>query len=408
MKLAYRAFDKQGREVRETVEADSAAEATKKLRHQDLFVAEISPVGEPSEQEEKGARMKGRRGRRLKNLAMFTRQLYVLVRSGTPLAQSLRALERQARDPGWRRVVLEVRTHLEHGASLSEAMGAHPECFDSVYRSMVAVGESSGDFPEMLDRLAGLAQKRLRIRSTIRGAMIYPSLLVTVAVGVLAVMLLFVIPRFSELFDTLDVPLPPTTALLIALSEALQSYWWAIAGVLAIAIAAGYSLLKTSAGKRVVDTLVLRLPQIGQIVRSFATARITRLLGVLLDSHLPVLEALKLTRGAVTNVRYMDLMARTEEAVERGEAISSTFGGTDLISPSVYEATRSGEKSGQVAPLLLNMADFLDEENEILVSSLTSIIEPAILILMGILVGFVAISLFMPLFDMTAMIGGGA
>ncbi len=408
MKLAYRAFDSQGREVREVIEAADAAEATKTLRCQELFVAEISQAEDLPDEKAKCPRLRGGRSRRLKKLAMFTRQLYVLVRSGTPLAQSLSALERQARDPSWQEVIGEVRTRLEHGASLSEAMSSHPECFDSVYRSMVAVGESSGDFAGMLDRLASLVHKQVRIRSTVKGVMVYPCLLVTVSAVVMTVLLLLVIPRFAELFDTLDVPLPPTTALLIGLSEMLRSYWWAMGGVSAAVTAAAYLWLKTDQGKRAIDMLVLRLPQIGRIVKGFATARIARLLGVLLDSQLPVLEALRLTRGALANVRYADLMSRTEQAVERGEPISSTFSDTDLISPSVYEATRSGEKSGQVAPLLLNLADFLDEENETVVRSLTSILEPAVLIVMGVLVGFVAVSMFTPLFDITAMTGGGA
>ncbi len=408
MKLAYRAYDNKGREVREVIEAADAAEATKTLRCQDLFVAEISQAGNQAGQKTKHVRLRGGKSRRLKKLALFTRQLYVLVSSGTPLAQSLSALERQARNPGWQEVIGEIRTRLEHGSSLSEAMASHPECFDSVYRSMVAVGESSGDFAGMLDRLASLVHKRVRIRSTIKGAMVYPCLLVTVSMVVMTVLLLLVIPRFKELFETLDVPLPPTTALLISLSEMLRSYWWAMGGILAAVIVTVHLWLKTTAGKRAVDTLVLRLPQIGRIVKNFATARIARLLGVLMDSQLPVLEALRLTRGALANVHYAELIARTEQAVEKGEPISSTFADTDLISPSVYEATRSGERSGQVAALLLNLADFLDEENEIVVRSLTSILEPAVLIVMGALVAFVALSMFTPLFDITAMAGGGA
>lgn len=407
MKLAYRAFDREGREVREVIEAADAAEATKALRSQELFVADISQAEEQAVEKPKHSRLRGGRSRRLKKLAMFTRQLYVLVSSGTPLAQTLSALERQARDPGWQDVIGEVRTHLEHGSSLSEAMATHPECFDSVYRSMVAVGESSGDFPAMLDRLASLVHKRVRIRSTIIGAMVYPCLLVSVSLIVMTVLLVLVIPRFAELFATLDVPLPPTTALLISLSEMLRSYWWAVGGILAAVIATAHFWLKTDQGKRAVDTVVLRVPQLGRIVKGFATARIARLLGVLMNSQLPVLEALRLTRGALANVHYAELISRTEQAVERGEPISSTFADTDLISPSVYEATRSGEKSGQVAALLLNLADFLDEENEIVVRSLTSILEPAVLILMGVLVAFVALSMFTPLFDITAMAGGG-
>lgn len=165
--------------------------------------------------------------------------------------------------------------------------------------------------------------------------------------------------------------------------------------------------LKTPKGKRFSDTLVLRLPFVGNVVRSFATAQIARLLAVLLDSHLPVLDALKLTRKAASNVHYQELIRQAEEAVSRGKPISSAFRDTDLISPAVYETTRSGEQSGQVGSLLLDLSDFLDEENETVLKGLISILEPSILILMGLVVGFVALSIFTPLFDATGMVGGG-
>jgi len=408
MKLAYRAYDKTGREVTDVIDAPTVFEATDTLHRQDLFVAEIASADDAPSEGASPVRAPRSRAKRLKHLAMFTRQLYVLVQSGTPLAQALRALERQARDEGWRGVIEDVRTRLEKGASLSDAMRAHPTCFDSVYRSMIAAGESSGKLPTMLDRLAALAHKRLHIRSAIAGAMVYPCLLVTIATGALTVLLLFIIPRFAELFESLDVPLPPTTAALIGLSDVLRGYWWAFGGGVLAAIAAGTLYLRTPSGRRARDTFVLRVPQIGRIVQSFATARIIRLLGILLDSHLPALEALELTRDATVNVHYRELMIRAEDAVARGDPISSAFGTTSLISPAVYEATRSGERSGQVGPLLLNLADFLDEENDVVLRALTSIIEPAILVLMGLVVGFVAVSMFMPLFDVTAMSGGGA
>ena len=215
------------------------------------------------------------------------------------------------------------------------------------------------------------------------------------------------IPRFAELFKALDVPLPTSTKAMISMSDGLRGCWWALAGFIVAAVVGLKLYLGSPAGKRAFDTVVLRLPQIGSIVRNFATARITRLLGVLLDGHVPVLEALQLTRGGTGNIHYTELIARAENAVSQGEPISSVFSQSDLISPSVSESIRSGEQSAQVGSLLLSIADFLDEENEVVVRSLTSILEPGILILLGLLVGFVALSMFMPLFDLTALAGGG-
>ena len=408
MKLAYRAFDKSGREVTDTIEAADAVEATQSLRQRGLFVTEMDDAGAAPAVQRRGARIRQTRRQRLRDMSMFTRQLHVLVMSGTQLVQALGALRRQVRPGPLRDAIAAIRKSVQEGSPLAEAMAAHPKYFDKVYCSLVAVGESSGNLSDMLDRLARLTQKRIHVRNCIVGALLYPALLVTAATVVLGVLLVLVIPRFAMLFKSLDVPLPPSTQVLIALSAALHSYWWAL---LILVVAAGVGLrfwIRSPGGRRTMDTIALRMPRFGDIVQSFATARITRLLGLLLESQVPVLEALRLTRGGLRNVHYAELVARAEEAVSRGEAISSAFRQSDLISPSICEAITSGEQSGQVGPLLLNIADFLDEENEVVVRSLTSIMEPVILILLGFLVAFVALSMFMPLFDLTAMTSGGA
>ena len=408
MKLAYRAFDKSGREVTDTIEAADAVEATQSLRQRGLFVTEMDDAGAAPAVQRRGARIRQTRRQRLRDMSMFTRQLHVLVMSGTQLVQALGALRRQVRPGPLRDAIAAIRKSVQEGSPLAEAMAAHPKYFDNVYCSLVAVGESSGNLSAMLDRLARLTQKRIHVRNCIVGALLYPALLVTAATVVLAILLGFVVPRFAMLFKSLDVPLPASTQVLIALSGALLSYWWALLILIVAAVVGLRSWSRSPGGKRTMDTIALKVPRFGAIVQSFATARIARLLGLLLESQVPVLEALKLTRDGVRNVHYAELVARAEEAVSRGETISSAFRQSDLISPSICEAISSGEQSGQVGPLLLNIADFLDEENEVVVRSLTSIMEPVVLILLGFVVAFVALSMFMPLFDLTAMTSGGA
>jgi type IV pilus assembly protein PilC len=285
-------------------------------------------------------------------------------------------------------------------------MADHPRAFDAVARSLISAGESGGSFAVMLDRLAVLSRKQLHVRSAIVGAMIYPSLLIVVAISVLSLMLLFVLPRFAGLFETLDVELPPMTLILMACSDFLRSYWWALPLALGGAVFGMRSWLRTDGGRRTLDALMLKLPAVGSIVRSFAVARIARVLGVLLAGKVPLLEALGLARQTVSNFRYVELVTRAEEAVTRGSNVSTVFASTDLVSPALCEAIRAGEQSGQMGPLLLNIADFLDEENEVVVKSLTSILEPIILIVLGVVVGLVALSMFLPLFDLTAAANG--
>jgi len=406
MKLAYVAFDKAGRQVADSIEAGDASEGTETLRRKGLYVTRIAPGGSAPLP---AATPRGRRRlpRRLKHLAMMMRQLQVLVSCGTPLVQALYALERQTADASWQQVIIDVRGRVEQGATLAAAMESHPECFSPLCLSLIAAGESSGKLPEMLDRLAVTMRKQVRIRNVLVSAMLYPSLLVGVAATVLLVLLMLVVPRFGELFESLDVPLPPTTSFLVSVGELFRGYWFVVFPAPFALIVGVVLWLRTPGGKRVFDTTILWLPQVGRIVRSFATARIVRLLGVLLESDVDVLEALDLARQSVTNHHYSALLAGAQDAVTRGEPISTAFGDGKLVSPSVYEAIRSGEESGQVGLMMLNVSDFLDEENEVIVRSLTSIIEPVILIAMGILVGLVAVSMFLPLFDLTSMTQGG-
>ena len=408
MNFSYQAFDAAGKAATGMTEAADANEAMESLRRQGLYATSVQPASEAAASAAArgaAAQRKGgpSRGRQLKNLAMFTRQLSVLMTSGTPLVQALGSLERQATDRAWREVVATLRTKVEEGATLAQAMESRPEVFDPVCRSLISAGESGGSFDAMLDRLATLTRRQMHVRNAVVGALIYPALLVVVAAGVLATMLLFVLPRFAELFDSLDVPLPPTTRFLMALSGLLRTYWWAVplAGLVAGFVSNAW--VATAAGRRWVDTTLLRLPMFGPILKSFAVARIARVLGVLLNGKVPLLEALALARHTAHNVNYVDLVARAEEAVTKGGSMSTAFSAGNLVSPSLCEAIKSGEQSGQMAPLLLSIADFLDEDNEVVLKSLTSILEPMILIVLGVLVGFVALSMFMPLFDLTAM-----
>ena len=421
MKLAYQAIDATGKTVSGTTDAADTTEAIESLRRQGLFATDVRPAGSASAAAAGSAGGSGgfslggfkfgggrlSTAKKLKNLAMFTRQLSVLVSSGTPLAQAIASLERQAKEKVWRDVLGGLRVRIEEGATLSEAMGSQPAVFDPVCRSLIAAGESGGSFDQMLERLATLCRKQTQIRSAITGAMVYPCLLIVIAVNVLGVMLLFVLPRFTELFEQLDAELPPTTKFLVAVSDFLRGYWWvALIGVVA-AFFGVKSWVQSKNGREVLDGLMLKLPVAGPIFKSFAVARIARVLGVLVAGKVPLLEALGLARQTARNVRYTRLVASAEEAVERGSSISAAFSNSDLIDSSLCEAIRSGEQSGQIGPLLLNIADFLDEDNDVVIKSLTSIIEPLILIGLGLVVGFIAMSMFLPLFDLTSAVQGG-
>jgi type II secretory pathway component PulF len=410
MKLAYKAYDGAGKAVTGILDAGDPAGAADQLRRQGLLVAEVKASIPKEGRRVRLGRRRSSRGQRLKDVAWFSRQIFVLVSSGTQLADGLHALERQTQPGPWRTVMTGLRTRVEEGSTLAAAMEAHDEYFDPIYRNLIAAGESSGQLVAMFDRLAALKQKQMKIRNSIRGALIYPVMLVTVGLTIFVMLLLFVIPRFAGLFQTMDVPLPGSTAILLAASRVLRAYWWLILLSAAGGIGALVVFLRTPRGRLLRDTAVLRLPYIGSIVKSLATARIVSLLGVLMQAHIPILEALRHVRQSTGNIHYQKLIARAEDAVSKGEAMSAAFDDVRLVNPSVYEAVRSGEQSGEIDRLLANISGFLDEENEVIVRSLTSIIEPLILVVMGVLVGLIAICMFTPLFDLASMTqqGGGA
>jgi type II secretory pathway component PulF len=406
MKLAYESIDKTGKTTRSVVEARDRAEAIETLRRQGLFVTAIRETS-TAPALAAGRRARLGRGKRLKCLAMFARQLHVLVATGIPLTQGLEALERQVKPGPWKAVLADIGQRVQEGAPLSEAMAHHPGYFDPIVRSMVESGETGGNLTAMLDRMASLTKKQLHVRSAIVGAMVYPCLLVVVSISVLVTMLTFVLPRFADLFKTLDSPLPPSTKFLMAASAVMREYWWGgVIGLVVVATAAKLWIASEN-GRRTLATVSIRAPKFGALVRNFIAARVVRTLGVLLQSKVQLLDALRLTKLGTPNHHYSDLLARAEQAVTRGDPISAAFSRGDLIPANVYEALRNGERTGQVGPLLLNMADFMDEENEVVMKSLTSIIEPLILIVLGALVGAVALSMFMPLFDLTAAARGG-
>ena len=408
MKLTYQAYNPSGQLIEGMVDASDISTAKESLRQGGLFVTQITQTQTqagitPSSQR----RIWMSRGRILKELSFFTRQLSVMVATGTPLTQSLYALEQQARSTYWKQILGDLENRVRQGNSLSQAMEDHPLVFDSVYRSLVAAGETSGHFTQVLARLAELKLKQYQLRTSLVGVMVYPLLLLTMSSVVLTVLLVVALPRFVELFESMDVPMPPTTIMLVNVSDLLIGYWWALPPILLFGVMGLVGLLRSPSGRRMWDVAVLRVPKFGKIVQGFITARLVRLLGVLLQSHVPLLDTLRLCKHAAGNVRYEQLIVHAQEVVTRGQPISEAFADAQLISPTVYQTMRSGEQSGQIGPLMLNIADFLDDENDVVMRSLTSLIEPLILIGLGVFVGFVAVSLFMPLFDLTSLAGAG-
>jgi len=406
----YSGYDKAGAAVKGVIEASSAEDARDKLHKKGLFVSGVTQAreGDPEPAASSGGGLKLNLSslNKLSRLAEFSRQLAVLVSTGTPLVQALRAVERQTPDREWAALTRDLRERVEQGATLADAMGEHPDRFDAVTRSLISAGESAGNMPEMLKRLSDTARKRQKTFSTITGAMVYPALLIVVSVVVITVMLLFVVPRFAGMFDSLDAPLPATTEFLLTTGTILRTWWYLILPGLA-GIGVGLAALAlTARGRRYCEAAVLRLPFVGRVARDLLLARIARMLGVLLLSHVKLLEALGLTRQAAGHHLYRALLEDAEEHITAGDNLSNVLHHSRLVTPAFAETVKNGEETGRLGEALSSLGEFMDEDNETAVKSLMSLLEPAVLIVLGFVVGFVALSLFLPMFDLTASAGG--
>lgn len=409
MKIGYSGFDKSGKPTRGFVEAPDAQEALELLRRQGVFVAEVHAASQAlAENEESGGAVQARRsslfgsGSRVEKVASMARQLAILITTGTPVVDAIASIERQTPPGEWRDTVAGVRGKVEEGKSLAEAMAAYPRYFDAVCRSLVAAGETGGKLDVMLDRLARLLRQQVKVRKQIMGAMVYPTLLMGVAGAVVVVMMTFVLPRFEGLFKSIGSDLPPLTKVLMSCSHFMRDSWmWLVGGVL-LTVTGGAFYFRSNAGRIAIDKAMVRLPQVGKVTRAFSMARIARVLGVLLDGKVPLLDALALTRSSMKNSLYQGLVGRAEDAVIRGETLSSALADPTLMSPAMVEAVRSGERSGQLAPVLTSIAEHMDEDNEVAMKTLTGLIEPAILLVLGLVVGSVAVGMMLPLFDLVA------
>jgi type IV pilus assembly protein PilC len=404
MKLAYEAFDRAGKVVNGTIECATRDEATAKLHEQGLFVSQLSTDAKTAST---GNGVSLPSIKRLKGLSLVSRQLALLISTGTPIVEALGAIERQVVDAKWQAVLADVRGRVEDGTPLSEALAVHPKMFDAVALSLVHAGETGGNLEQMLRRLATVTRQQEKLAASIMGSLLYPAVLIVVSVGVLILMLTYVLPKFTSMFDALDAPLPATTQFLLYLSNALRFYWWAFPPAFVAMGILVWKVIGTPQGRSRLEWALMRGPIVGKIARALMVARMVRMLGVLLEAKVPLLEALQLTQESMPSRHFKGLLARAETDISQGESLSGAFSRDGMVPASVSESISNGERTGKLSEVLTNLGDFMDEDNEMTVRSLSTIIEPVILIALGVLVGFVAISMFLPLFDLTTMTQGG-
>jgi len=403
--LTYEAINAEGKQIRDVLAASSVDDGVEQLRRQGMFVTHITP------QDEESAARSAHSSASLHNislstkqLVLFTRQMAMLLKSGSALAPALASIAKQMKRIEHRRMVEQIREELEEGNTLADAVKRFPRTFDPSYCAVIAAGESSATLPEMFARLADIVGKRRSMQNRIVGAMIYPTLLVFLSIKILGVMMFFVVPRFAGMFGSLGVDLPASTKIMLSSSALLRAHWYIPIGVLAAVVSGIVFLVRRASGQQLMADIQIRIPLIGRLMSRLIQAKTFRVLGMLLEARVGLLEALSLASRVTRNRAFQKLYGDLDDAVSRGESIASTLEISHQIDPSIVQAVRTGEQSGRLGESISYVADVLDEDNTELLNTLTRLVEPMILIVMGLIVGIVAVSLFMPLFDMTAAV----
>lgn len=407
----FEAMNAQGQSIKNEIEAVSEEEAIEKIRAQKLFPTSIKQRADRRGTTATGAARKRKTtltigGVSSKQLTTFTRQLSTLQDAGLPIVRSLRILEGQLKPGVLKNTLYTVGDDVEGGMTLSEALQKHPKAFDKLYVNMVRAGEIGGVLDAILQRLADFREKAQRLKKQIIGAMIYPVAVITVAGGILAGILTFIVPKFKQMFDELDVELPAMTQMLMAFSDFMKHRWyWGLAGIAGIIVFVKV-LGATSGGRYIIDKIKLKIPVFGSIISKSVIARFTRTLGTLVASGVPILEALNITKETAGNMVVSRALGHVHDSIREGESIAEPLSQSKICDDMVVNMIDVGEETGDLDKMLLKIADQYDDDVDTAVAGMTSLIEPIMIIFLGGAVGFIVIALFMPLISLMNSMGG--
>jgi type IV pilus assembly protein PilC len=344
----------------------------------------------------------GMGGPRIKTryIVILTRQFATMINAGLPLVQSLNILAQQTENKALADVTRAVVYDVESGNTLADAFSKHPKAFSSLYVNMVAAGEAGGILDTILLRLATFLEKNDALVRKVKGAMIYPGVIISVAAIAIAILLVFVIPTFQSMFASANLQLPLPTRIVIGMSNFLIGYWWAIIGVAAAAVFAVRSWYATPSGRLSVDSMLLKAPVLGDVVRKSAVSRFTRTLGTLVSSGVSILEGLEITAKTAGNQVVHNAVMESRQSIAGGETIAAPLEKSKVFPPMVISMIAVGEQTGGLDEMLSKIADFYDEEVDVAVSALLSLMEPAMIVILGVIVGGMVIAMYLPIFDM--------
>ena len=419
----YRGLTPAGKQVKGLLEADSSRSLRQQLKRSGVFLTDVvaeresaapargkqngTAVAQPkqslaSREVQLGKLIRGRITS--DDVAIFTRQLSTLLHAGVTLVDGLTALVDQTEKERLKRVVSDVKTRVNEGSSLADALAQHGKIFGTLYVNMVRAGEASGALDAVLARLADFTEGQAKLRQKVLGTLIYPVIMTIIGIGILALLMTVVVPKVTKIFESMKVTLPWTTRLLIFTSNTLANWWWLL---IPLAIGAVVSFLRwkqSPKGRPVWDRFVLRAPVFGSLVRMLAIARFSRTLATLLRSGVPLLTSMDITKNVISNGVLSAVVENARDAIREGESIAGPLKRSGEFPPLVHHMIAIGERSGQLEEMLLNVADSYENQVSVRIGALTALMEPLIIVGMGVAVAFVAFSILMPILQLNTSI----
>jgi type IV pilus assembly protein PilC len=417
-RYTYVALDARGQESTGLVEAGSTNEAIGQLRQAGYFPTSVYEEGKGGGPDGKATRKAAKAARPAKTgfahkeitlfqrktvkpkiLMIFTRQLATLVDSGLPLLRGLNVLAKQERDPVLKKTINKLADGVQGGGTFSESLAQHPRIFNNLYVNMVKAGELGGVLELVLSRLAEFQEKAAKIKNKVVAAMVYPVIVVVLAITILSFLLVFIVPKFEAIFHDMlgNKPLPAVTRFVIGTSRFVQGHWLVLLGAIIALVAAYRFANRTTRGRWTIDRIKLRLPLFGDVIRKTAISRFSRTLGTLVTSGVPILQALHITRETAGNTIIADAISRVHDRVKEGESIVQPLEASGAFPPMVISMIDVGEETGQLPDMLLKVADVYDDEVDNSVAAMTAALEPIMIVFLALIVGTIVIALFMPL-----------
>jgi type IV pilus assembly protein PilC len=429
-KYDYVALDSRGKETKGTVEVASQNEAIGRVKEMGLFPTKIVETEKVQDKKSfhKGTRSASRSGGKKggalsininlsipglggkvkpKVLTTFTRQLATLVDAGLPLLRGLRVLEKQERNGTLKKILGELALSIEGGSTFSEALAQHPKVFNRLFVNMIKAGELGGVLEVVLKRLAEFSEKAQKIKGKVKAALFYPVAVLIVATGILILLMVMVVPKFKEVFAGMGVEMPKFTLFVLACSDAIRLHILSTLGSVAVVVVVVILAIKTKIGRYVWDKLKLKMPVFGPVVSKVAIARFTRTLGTLVSSGVPILQALTIVKETAGNVIISNAIAGVHESVKEGETITAPLEASGVFPPMVVSMVDVGEQTGALPEMLLKISDNYDEDVDNAVASMTSLLEPIMIVFLAVVVGSIVIAMFLPLIAMISSLSGG-